>query len=88
VFQYVISVVARADTPGSLEHFVVVPSRELTDFYGVKDLPMAFRFDGQAAALPAPELVGPEAEVAEGGGSPDEAAEPSEPCETTREEGN
>lgn len=54
LFQYVVSVVARDDTPGNLEKFTVVPSRELTDFYAVPELPKAFVFDGQAAAQGAP----------------------------------
>jgi len=55
LFQYVVAVVARSDTPGTLDHFTVVPSRELLDFYGVTGLPKLFVFDGQAAAQPAPE---------------------------------
>lgn len=48
LFQYVVSVVARTDTAGSLERFTVVPSRELSDLYGVSRLPRPFRFDGVA----------------------------------------
>jgi len=48
LFQYVVSVVARTDTAGSLERFTVVPSRELSDLYGVSRLPRPFRFDGAA----------------------------------------
>ena len=61
LFQYVVSVVARNETPGTLEKFVVVPSRELADFYGVRDLPKAFVFDGQAAAQVASDQLADEA---------------------------
>lgn len=54
LFQYVVSIAARTDTPGTLHHFTVVPSRELVDFYGLRELPRAFVFDGQAAARSAP----------------------------------
>jgi ppGpp synthetase/RelA/SpoT-type nucleotidyltranferase len=54
LFQYILSVVARPDTLGDLSRFVVVPSRELTDVYGVRDLPKPFEFDGPAAPLAAP----------------------------------
>jgi ppGpp synthetase/RelA/SpoT-type nucleotidyltranferase len=50
LFQYVVAVVAREGTPGTLKYFTAVPSRELLDFYGVKGLPRAFIFDGQSAA--------------------------------------
>ncbi len=49
LFQYVVSVVGRPDTPGTLARFTVVPSRELSDFYGLRDIPLAFEFDGAAA---------------------------------------
>lgn len=52
LFQYVVSVVAREDTDGDLSRFTVVPSRELTDFYNVKDLPRPFVFDGQSVVQP------------------------------------
>lgn len=55
LFQYVVSVVGRPETPGSLDAFTVVPSRELRDLYGLRDLPRAFRFDGRAAAAEASE---------------------------------
>ncbi len=50
LFQYVVSIVARADTAGTLDRFTVVPSRELSDLYGLAPLPREFRFDGAAAA--------------------------------------
>jgi hypothetical protein len=53
LFQYVVSVVAREDTEGDLSRFTVVPSRELTDFYNVKNLPRPFVFDGQSVVQPA-----------------------------------
>jgi ppGpp synthetase/RelA/SpoT-type nucleotidyltranferase len=44
LFQYVLSVVARADGPGNLSNFPVVASSELSDFYGLPDLPKVFDF--------------------------------------------
>jgi ppGpp synthetase/RelA/SpoT-type nucleotidyltranferase len=81
LFQYVVSVVARDDAPGTLEKFVVVPSRELTDFYGVPDLPKAFVFDGQAAPQIAPGQSADEvAEGAEASGEgPQRGAEGATP---------
>lgn len=55
LFQYVVSVVGRPDTPGNLERFTVVPSRELSDIYGLRDIPRPFNFDGPAGTLEAPE---------------------------------
>lgn len=50
LFQYVVSVVAREDTDGSIAEFTLVPSRELSDLYGVvSNLPRAFTFDGVSA---------------------------------------
>ena len=80
LFQYVVSVVARDGAPGNLERFIVVPSRELSDFYGVKDLPKAFRFDGQAEPLAAPVVPGPElAQMADQPTGTAEAAEAGDP---------
>jgi hypothetical protein len=45
LFQYVVSVVSRDGTDGDLSRFVVVPSRELSDFYGLRTLPLEFHFD-------------------------------------------
>ena len=45
LFQYVVAMVGRADTPGSLQRFRVVPSRELSDLYGLQLLPREFEFD-------------------------------------------
>ena len=53
LFQYVVSVVARPDTAGTLERFTVVPSRELSDLYEVAPLPRPFLFDGTAATATA-----------------------------------
>lgn len=47
LFQYVVSVVGREGTLGSLERFRVVPSRELSDLYGLHSLPREFDFGGQ-----------------------------------------
>lgn len=83
LFQYVVSMVARDDTPGSLEKFTVVPSRELKDFYGMGDPPKAFVFDGQAAALAAPDAPPEEAagddDEAGGDTAGADAAAPDEP---------
>lgn len=46
LFQYVLSIVARTDTPGSIQRFMIVPSRELADFYGIREIPQRFAFDG------------------------------------------
>lgn len=46
LFQYVLSVVDRAETDGSLADFLVVPSRELQDLYEVQVLEKRFVFDG------------------------------------------
>jgi ppGpp synthetase/RelA/SpoT-type nucleotidyltranferase len=77
LFQYVVSVVARDDTAGSIENFTVVPSRELSDLYGLRDLPKPFRFDGFTAALPAPEpdvqAEGPQTTTNAADGSPEHA---------------
>jgi ppGpp synthetase/RelA/SpoT-type nucleotidyltranferase len=59
-FQYVLSVVSRPGTPGHLDEFTVVPSRELTDLYRLPQLAKAFRFDGTAA--PPAEPLEPESE--------------------------
>jgi hypothetical protein len=45
LFQYLVSVVGRSETAGNLDRFTVVPSRELSEIYGVADLPREFRFD-------------------------------------------
>ena len=45
LFQYVISLVARPETPGNLRQFTVVPSRELRDFYSVLTIPKRFEFE-------------------------------------------
>lgn len=57
LFQYVVALVARPATPGSLERFTVVRSRELIDLYGVTDLPKEFVFDGLATALAPPDWI-------------------------------
>lgn len=48
LFQYVISVVGRIDTVGNLKKFNVVPSSELHEIYGCRDIPKQFIFDGIA----------------------------------------
>ncbi|MGB7963997.1 MAG: hypothetical protein WCF12_13710 [Propionicimonas sp.] len=48
LFQYVLSVVNRADTTGNLDKFRVIPSRELQDLYGINRLGQEFAFDGAA----------------------------------------
>lgn len=76
LFQYVVSVVGRADTEGSLAKFRVVPSRELSDFYGVRDLPKAFRFDGPSEAPVAPEPDAVEGPTPDATSRHDDAREP------------
>jgi hypothetical protein len=46
LFEYVLSIVSRTDTPGDLRRFTVVPSRELSDLYELRDIPKPFVFDG------------------------------------------
>jgi hypothetical protein len=70
LFQYVVSVVAREDTRGSLENFVVVPSRELSDLYGLTDVPKPFVFDGQAQVAVVDEEAEEQAEDAAGQDEP------------------
>jgi len=55
LFQYVESIVARPGTPGNLTKFTVVPSRELTDFYGAPAISTPFVFDGLSQPAKAPE---------------------------------
>ncbi|WP_157683803.1 nucleotidyltransferase family protein [Microlunatus soli] len=45
LFQYVLSVVHRAETDGSLANFRIVPSRELSDLYDIQQLEKTFVFD-------------------------------------------
>lgn len=70
LFQYVLSVVNRPDTEGSLARFRVVPSRELPDLYGVQDFVREFIFDGNA-------VVTADSGVAENASSQDEPRERS-----------
>ncbi len=51
LFQYVVSVVARTDTDGTADRFVVVPSLELTGLYAVNSTGTAFVFDGAVADI-------------------------------------
>lgn len=44
LFQFVVSVVCREDTPGSVDNFVVVESPELRDFYGAVNFVKPFDF--------------------------------------------
>jgi ppGpp synthetase/RelA/SpoT-type nucleotidyltranferase len=48
LFQYVLSIISRTDTPGDISRFRIVPSRELNEFYGVREVPLPFVFDGVA----------------------------------------
>jgi ppGpp synthetase/RelA/SpoT-type nucleotidyltranferase len=48
LFQYFVAVVGRPDTPGNLNRFTVVPSQELSEIYGLSDLPREFVFDAPA----------------------------------------
>jgi ppGpp synthetase/RelA/SpoT-type nucleotidyltranferase len=50
LFQYIESVVDRPGAPGKPDGFVIVPSPELSDLYGIGELAKSFEFDG----LPAP----------------------------------
>ena len=51
LFQYLISVVSRNSSPGNTRRYVIVPSRELSDFYGVATIPKPFVFDGVSDAF-------------------------------------
>jgi hypothetical protein len=51
LFQYVISVIARESSPGNVRRYVIVPSRELSDFYGLTSVPKPFLFDGVSSAF-------------------------------------
>lgn len=58
LFQYVISIVARSNTPGNIQRFRIVPSRELSDFYGIRNIPQKFTFDGASEPPTEPSVEG------------------------------
>lgn len=60
LFEYVLSIVSRPDTPGDLRRFTVVPSRELSDLYKLREIPNSFVFDGTSKTLDGPEVVSDE----------------------------
>jgi ppGpp synthetase/RelA/SpoT-type nucleotidyltranferase len=52
LFQYLVSIVARSNTLGNINRFTIVPSRELSEFYGIATIPQPFVFDvGQENGL-------------------------------------
>lgn len=57
LFEYVLSIVSKASAPGNLNNFTVIPSHELVDLYGVRDIPKPFVFDGTSIPLEEPEAV-------------------------------
>lgn len=57
LFEYVISIVSRAGTPGDLRRFTVVPSRELSDLYKLREIPRPFVFDGTSVTPDEPEIA-------------------------------
>lgn len=83
LFQYVVSVVGRQGTDGSLAKFRVVPSRELVDLYEIGALARQFEFDVQ----PSPDDVDTDHPPPTVGGStegvtlPDDEGSPSTSAE-------
>ena len=64
LFQYVVSVAASSDTPGSVQNFRVVPSREFSDLYGIQNFSREFDFDNETSNVGAETVDASDSELA------------------------